>query len=114
MNWRFPLPHTHDGILLGNGMFGVCVWGDGRLCLTINRADFWDLRNHRPVTQKMRYEEMRRVCQTQDADGMTQMVAPSIPPGGGSMIPSPSGLPMPRKLRKISAVLDALFSTTSC
>ena len=28
LDWRFPLPKTHDGILLGNGLFGVAVWGD--------------------------------------------------------------------------------------
>ncbi len=96
MDWRFPLPHTHDGLLMGNGIFGVCVWGDGKLCLTTNRADYWDLRNHRPVTTKMRYEEMRAVCETQDLERMGRMVDPREPPPDSRMIPNPSGLPMGR------------------
>jgi len=96
MDWQFPLPHTHDGLLLGNGLFGVCVWGDGKLCLTTNRADFWDLRNHRPVTEKMRFEEMRAVCETQDGERMSRMVESRTPPKGSRMISSPSGLPMGR------------------
>jgi len=35
----------HDGFPLGNGTVGAMLWGDGDpLCLTLDRADLWDLR----------------------------------------------------------------------
>ncbi len=45
ITFDFPLPRPHCGVPLGNGNMGVLVWsGDNRLCLTLNRADFWDHR----------------------------------------------------------------------
>ena len=93
LDWRFPLPNTHAGILLGNGLFGVVVWGDERLCLTINRADFWDRRNIRPITAKMNLADLRKYWLARDDDGLAQMVEPTDPSIG---IDSPSGLPMGR------------------
>ncbi len=93
LDWRFPLPKTHDGILLGNGLFGVAVWGDERLCLTINRADFWDRRNIRPITAKMNLADLRKHWLARDVDGITQLVDPEDSSIG---IGNPSGLPMGR------------------
>ena len=93
MSWRFPLPETHDGILMGNGLFGVAVWGDESLCLSINRADFWDRTNHRQITAKMNYADLRSHWIAEDPTGMGRGVPPDPPPG---RIPSPSGLPMGR------------------
>ena len=37
--------HWHEGLPLGNGTVGAMFWGDGNpLCLTLDRADLWDLR----------------------------------------------------------------------
>lgn len=37
----------HDGLPLGNGTLGAMFWGDGNpLCLTLDRADLWDLRHN--------------------------------------------------------------------
>ena len=108
MSWRFPLPETHAGILMGNGLFGVCVWGDERLCLTINRADFWDRRSHRRVTAKMNYADLRRIWTDEDLAGMAQIFEHLEPPAS-PQIPSPSGLPMGRielGLRVESASLE--------
>jgi alpha-L-fucosidase 2 len=44
LSWTFPLPRVHTGIELANGVFGVSVWGDERLHLTIARSGFWDRR----------------------------------------------------------------------
>ncbi len=92
MEWRFPLPDTHAGILMGNGLFGVSVWGDERLCLTINRADFWDRREASGITSRMNYADLKRFWTTADQAGIDQMVQsdPSVP------IPVPTGLPMGR------------------
>jgi len=108
MSWRFPLPTTHDGILMGNGLFGVCVWGDQRLCLSINRADFWDRRCQRSISAKMNYAALRRVWMAEDMEGLAQLVEePQTSPA--PQIPSPSGLPMGRidlDLRVAGASLD--------
>lgn len=42
LEWRFPVDQVHDGLPLGNGLFGALLWGRGNtLRLTINRADYW-------------------------------------------------------------------------
>ncbi|HIM56913.1 MAG TPA: hypothetical protein EYM39_09445 [Candidatus Latescibacteria bacterium] len=36
----------HDGFALGNGAIGAMFWCDGNpLCLTLDKADLWDLRS---------------------------------------------------------------------
>jgi len=46
----------HDGFPLGNGAFGVMVWGDGDpLCFTLDHADLWDLRNNRAFAKHPEY-----------------------------------------------------------
>ena len=40
LNWQFPLPRTHTGALLGNGVMGLMVWGDESLHITVGRAGF--------------------------------------------------------------------------
>jgi len=93
INWQFPLPDTHAGILMGNGLFGVSVWGDQQLCLTINRADFWDRREARGLTSRMNYADLRRFWTAGDQGGIDQMVQISDP---SVQIPVPTGLPMGR------------------
>jgi len=42
VEWRFPVQSAHDGVPLGNGLFGALLWGSGNtLRLTINRGDYW-------------------------------------------------------------------------
>ena len=40
----FPLSRPHCGVPMGNGQLGVLVWGQDKICLTINRSDYWDHR----------------------------------------------------------------------
>lgn len=40
----FPLLRPHCGIPMGNGQLGVLVWGHDKICLTVNRSDYWDHR----------------------------------------------------------------------
>ncbi|HLL89865.1 MAG TPA: hypothetical protein VK324_11225 [Tepidisphaeraceae bacterium] len=50
LDWSFPLPRTHTGILQGNGRMGVMIWGEGNvLRVTVGRADFWDRRGREAV-----------------------------------------------------------------
>lgn len=73
-NFDFPLPRVHCGILMGNGLFGAIVWGDKRLCITLNRADFWDHRNHLPLTEKMSYANIRKIWADGDRAAMNTLV----------------------------------------
>lgn len=41
---NFPLTRPHCGIPMANGQMGILVWGNDKICLTINRADYWDHR----------------------------------------------------------------------
>ncbi|MCF6175310.1 MAG: hypothetical protein L3J71_06055 [Victivallaceae bacterium] len=41
---EFPLPRPHCGMPLGNGQLGILIWGQNKICLTVNRADYWDHR----------------------------------------------------------------------
>ena len=93
LDWRFPLPNTYAGILLSNRLFGVAVWGDDRLFLTINLADFWDRRNTRAINAKMNLAEFRKCWLVRDMDGIMKLVEPEDPSIG---IGNPSGLPMGR------------------
>jgi hypothetical protein len=61
-HWRFPLPRTHTGMLLGNARLGAMVWGGGeRLCVTLGRADVWDHRGGSVWTDQMSYANIRRM-----------------------------------------------------
>lgn len=95
LNWQFPLPHTHCGILMGNGLFGAVIWGDKRLCITLNRADFWDHRGHMPMTKEMNYANLRRIWKAGDEKAMDALVKRDVPPEPGQP-KIPSGLPMGR------------------
>ena len=42
VEWRFPVATAHDGLPLGNGLFGPCSGAVATRCgITINRADYW-------------------------------------------------------------------------
>lgn len=40
----FPLLRPHCGIPMGNGRLGILIWGGDKICLTVNRSDYWDYR----------------------------------------------------------------------
>ena len=69
--WHFPLPRTHTGILLGNGVMGVMIWGaDNVLRVTFNRGDFWDHRGGKPWVEGMSYANIRRLLEAGDEVGL--------------------------------------------
>ncbi len=54
----------HDGFPLGNGLVGAMLWGDGDpLCLTLDRADLWDLRSDNTYQElpTYSYSNLRRL-----------------------------------------------------
>ncbi|MFA7157955.1 MAG: hypothetical protein WC299_01535 [Kiritimatiellia bacterium] len=59
IEWHFPLPRTHAGIAMGNGLLGALVWGTESINITLNRSDFWDHRNDfRPTEGVSTYANM--------------------------------------------------------
>ena len=67
VNWHFPLPRTHTGMLMGNGITGLMIWGkDGHLKITIGRADLWDHRGGMPWTDKQNYCDIRKYLEAGD------------------------------------------------
>ncbi len=54
----FPLERTHCGLIMGNGNFGAMIWGDERLHITVNRADFWDHRGGELIVPGTTYQNL--------------------------------------------------------
>ena len=55
----FPLPRTHCGLALGNGLFGALIWGVDGLNVTVNRSDFWDHRGGEKLRGEGLYEKFK-------------------------------------------------------
>ncbi len=81
-----------EGLPLGNGMLGALVWQkDGRLRLSLDRADLWDLRpmpnldapewSFRWVEEKWRKNQYRDVQEKFDAPYETSPAPTKIPAG---------------------------------
>jgi hypothetical protein len=86
LHWEFPLPRTHTGIVLGNGVQGLMVWGGapggwrtpvppqaqdaapapGALCLSIAHAGFWDHRGGQAFPAEVNYTALRRLLEAGD------------------------------------------------
>lgn len=110
--WHFPLPRTHTGVLLGNGTFGVMVWGEGNvLRLTLGRADWWDRRGGKTWGDEMTFANIRRMLETGDEPGIRRIFseAPAQPgwPRRASVLPlGRVELVFPEDHRLASATLD--------
>ncbi|MGI6495544.1 MAG: glycosyl hydrolase family 95 catalytic domain-containing protein [Kiritimatiellia bacterium] len=77
LNWRFPLPRTHTGALLGNGLLGVMVWGGERtLRVTFGRGDLWDHRGGLHWTSRQNFRDIRRHLETNNEAGITEIFRP--------------------------------------
>ena len=81
-----------EGIPLGNGMLGALVWEkDGRLHLSLDRADLWDLRpmpnldspdsSFRWVQERWRANDYRSVQERFDVPYETEPAPTKIPAG---------------------------------
>ncbi len=95
LHWSFPLPRTHTGMLMGNGVLGVMVWGEGNvLRITVNRGDFWDHRGGKEWTDQMSFDNIRDRLERNDRDGLLE--AFKIPTKGPREPERPSLLPLGR------------------
>jgi hypothetical protein len=82
LEWTFPLPRTHTGALLGNGVQGLMVWGDEALHITVGRAGFWDHRGGNLFASRTTYNEVRALLEAGDEPGLRRVFArPDRTPG---------------------------------
>lgn len=91
----FPLPRTHCGFVLGNGLFGAMVWGVDRLHVTINRADFWDHRAGQCVDGENLYEQIKDRFDPDVADSADAPLEATVQPWTGGAFRN-TRLPMGR------------------
>ena len=101
INFTFPLPRTHTGIALGNGLFGALIWGEDGINITVNRSDFWDRRGaYTPKPGTTTYEHVKKAYNPADLSWRTAVFCESPKP---VHINAPSRLPFGRfelKLKK--------------
>ena len=82
LEWIFPLPRTHTGALLGNGVQGLMVWGDDALHITVGRAGFWDHRGGNLFASRTTYAEVRALLEAGDEPALRRVFArPDHTPG---------------------------------
>ncbi len=95
IDWDFPLPRTHTGILQGNGTMGLMIWGQAStLRITIGRADFWDHRGGLEWTESMNYRDIRAALEADDEAGIKKLF--DVPEHGDGLPRRPSVLPIGR------------------
>ncbi|MBE6357254.1 MAG: hypothetical protein E7058_09120 [Lentisphaerae bacterium] len=54
----FPLERPHCGVPLANGCFGAEIWGEDRINISVNQADFWDRRTSDEISPLCTYERL--------------------------------------------------------
>jgi alpha-L-fucosidase 2 len=89
LTWQFPLPRTHSGVLVGNGVQGLMVWGDEALHLTLGRAGFWDHRGGNQFASRTTYREVSELLAAQDVAGLHRVFARNQ--GGDGLFPHQVG-----------------------
>jgi hypothetical protein len=116
LTWNFPLPRTHTGALLGNGVQGLMVWGVETLNITMARAGFWDHRGGNLFASRTTYAEVRALLEAGDEAGLRQVFAlPEQRPGQPSRPTQIGGgrieLRFGHGLRPVRAELDTDTAT---
>ena len=82
--WRFPLPRTHTGALIGNGVQGLMVWGvDNQLNITIGRAGFWDRRGGKDFLKNTTYKEVSNLLYANNQKGLRKVFGMDLKPEPG-------------------------------
>jgi len=82
--WHFPLPRTHTGALIGNGVQGLMVWGvDNQLNVTIGRAGFWDRRGGKDFLKNTTYKEVENYLYSNNEKGLRKAFGMDVKPEAG-------------------------------
>jgi len=82
--WQFPLPRTHTGALIGNGVQGLMIWGvDNQLNITIGRAGFWDRRGGKDFLKNTTYQKVKGLLYADDQAGLRSVFGMDVEPAPG-------------------------------
>ncbi|MBC8160164.1 MAG: hypothetical protein H7Z42_03010 [Roseiflexaceae bacterium] len=116
LTWTFPLPRTHTGVLLGNGVQGLMVWGSNSLNITVGRAGFWDHRGGNAFASRTTFADVRALLEADDEAGIQRAFADPQPPLGQPAYPTQIGggrieLCFDHHLRPIRGELDTRTGT---
>jgi alpha-L-fucosidase 2 len=76
LEWEFPLKRTHTGMLIGNGVQGLMIWGhDNQLNITVGRAGFWDHRGGNEFASRTTFSEVKDLLYRKNAAGLAEAFA---------------------------------------
>ncbi len=124
LEWSFPLARPHCGVALGNGAFGVLVWGDDELRLTVSRNDVWDHRHGVVIPEGIDYQTLLKLNDPKHPDilknAITAKIQPKPPfpstllPGGRFDLSLRAGLrPSRARLNVQKACLEIRFDSAA-
>ena len=83
LRWDFPLPRPHTGVLIGNGVQGLMIWGeDNQLNITVGRAGFWDRRGGNDFSSSTTYQEVEALLEADNEEGILKAFAGPVKPEG--------------------------------
>ncbi|HEU0227780.1 MAG TPA: hypothetical protein VFQ86_08585, partial [Arachidicoccus soli] len=64
LKWQFPITRTHAGMLLGNSVQGLMVWGVDTLNISIGHAGFWDHRGGNNFIERINFNKFKDLVET--------------------------------------------------
>ncbi|MBO4344591.1 MAG: hypothetical protein J5833_02475 [Victivallales bacterium] len=81
---EYPLPHIHEGTMLGNGYLGLYAWGDGNeLRVSIGCSALWDHRGGMSWTARQNFKDIRNALVAKDMDRINAIFATDVEADGG-------------------------------
>lgn len=73
---EFPLPEQQQGAMLGNGLLGAHLWGEGNLLnMSIGCASLWDHRGGLPWTPEQNFEFIKKSVAAGDLESIKNVFA---------------------------------------
>lgn len=109
ISWSFPLLRPQAGVVLGNGLQGILVWGEESLFITVGRAGFWDHRSGQQLAAGTTFDSVRAALEAGDEEALKRL----FPSNEKSAAPFPQQLGGGRlkisfkdNLRPLDAILD--------
>jgi len=111
--WPLRMENCHDGIPLGNGLFGALLWvRDGALRITVNRGDFWDHRGGFRFGPEATYANLKRWLREGNEEALRRAFEGVYDPTSGQPA-RPTRLPMGRVDLELPAAMRLVRASLS-
>src|SRR6476469_3944200 len=68
--WQFPITRTHAGMLLGNSIQGLMIWGTDTLNITVGHAGFWDHTGGNNFTERINFVQFKDLVAANNEIGL--------------------------------------------